>query len=68
MDKRYNRYKCGTCGEHSTAKDWNEETSFWHDICMHQIDTEGKEFDSFVCPKCGEEQPRLAVLEVNPNE
>lgn len=54
-------YKCSACRESSTSAEWNMETGAYLGIAMHFINLYGKDSDTFVCPKCGEEQPRHMV-------
>lgn len=62
MDKRY---KCYECGEPSSAYAWNQETAIYLGEPIFSIDSKGNEHDTFVCPECGEEQPRHVIGEVS---
>jgi len=65
-------YKCSNCKETSPRDEWNKKTIEYYggydqidDIILLGEDEE--EGDTFICPVCGEEQPRHMV-EVIPNE
>lgn len=66
MDKQY---KCYECGESSSAYAWNQETSFYFSGTVFPVDivkSNGRDsFDTYVCPECGEEQPRHVIEEVS---
>lgn len=60
------RYRCGECKRSETAYEWNRETELYFHRTMPQIDENGDYSDTFVCPACGEGQPRHTIGEVNP--
>ncbi|MGM1044729.1 MAG: hypothetical protein ACQEXX_01145 [Bacillota bacterium] len=61
MDKQY---KCSECKELSSSYAWNQETTLYFGTHMHSINSHGKDSDTFICPECGEEQPRHMIVEV----
>lgn len=58
-------YQCYACGEKSSSVEWNSETGSYLGAMLHFINLGGEDSDTFVCPKCGEEQPRHVVGEVS---